>query len=341
MKNNVIITGISGQDGALLAKYLLKKKIFNIYGICKKKSFKSLVALNYFQITKFINFIFIDLQDHKKIENLIKKIKPKYFFNFAGVSSASFNSFKNPGNTDYINNACVIYILDAISRYSPKTRFLQAGSSEIFGNFKNFSNQKINENTKFNPDSPYAISKLSSYFYTKMYRDKNKIFASNAIFFNHESPFRGNEYVTKKIIKGLVSFKKYGQHFYLGNLYSKRDWGDAEEYVRIAFKIISYHRPDDYVICSGISYSIKDFVNIACKYLRIPIKWTGSGLNEKAVSLKNKTIIMVKKNLFRNHDINYLKSDCSKAKKDLGWRPKKINKLIKKMIDYELNFSDY
>lgn len=341
MKNNVIITGISGQDGALLAKYLLKKKIFNIYGICKKKSFKSLVALNYLQITKFINFIFIDLQDHKKIQNLIKKIKPKYFFNFAGVSSASFNSFKNPGKTDYINNTSVIYILDAISRYSPKTRFLQAGSSEIFGNFKNFINKKINENTKFNPDSPYAISKLSSYFYTKMYRDKNKIFACNAIFFNHESPFRGNKYVTKKIIKGLINFKKYGQHFYLGNLYSKRDWGDAEEYVRIAFKIISYHRADDYVICSGISYSIKDFVNIACKYLRIPIKWKGSGLNEKAVSLKNKTIIMVKKNLFRNHDINYLRSDCSKAKKDLGWRPKKINKLIKKMIDYELNFSDY
>ena len=340
MKNNVIITGISGQDGSLLAKYLLKKKKFNIYGICKKKSFKNLVAINYLQMIKFINFIFIDLQDHKKIENLIKEIRPKYFFNFAGVSSASFNSFKNPGNTDYVNNTSVIYILDAINRHSPKTRFLQACSCEMFGDFKNFKDKKINENTKFYPDSPYAISKLSSYFYTKMYRNKNKIFASNAIFFNHEGPLRRDEYVTKKIIKGLINFKKYGKFFYLGNLYSKRDWGDAEEYVKISFRIMLYHKADDYIISSGKSYTIKDFVNIACKHLGISIKWTGSGLKEKAVSLKNKTIIKVKKNLFRNHDINYVTSDCSKAKKYLGWKPKKIDTLIKKMIDYELNFRD-
>jgi GDPmannose 4,6-dehydratase len=336
MKKNVIITGITGQDGAYLAKFLVKKKKFNIFGIAKKRSVKNLNNINYLGIKKSINLIFFDLQDHKKIKFLIKKLKPVFFFNF-GAQSSSFDSFDNVAYTDYINNTSVIYILEAIKNYSPTTKFIQACSSEMFGDFRNFTGKKINENLRFNPSSPYAISKASSYYYTRMYRNNNNMFTSNVIFFNHESPLRGNQYLTKKIIRGLLDFKKYGNHFYLGNLYSKRDWGDAKDYVEITYKIILSKKPNDYIISTGKNYSVKDFVNIACKHLRISIKWIGKGLNEKGVSLNNKTVVAIKKNLFRDYDLNYPISDCSKAKKNLGWKPKKIDNLIKRLINFEIN----
>lgn len=335
MKKNIIITGISGQDGSYLAKYLLNKN-FNIFGVVRKKNKNYFKNIEYLRIKKSINFIFFDLRNHKKIEFIIKKLKPKYFFNFAAQSS-SFTSFDNVAYTDYVNNTSVIYILEAIKKYSPETKFIQACSSEMFGDFKDFSIKKINEKTKFNPVSPYAISKLSSYYYTKMYRNNNSIFASNVIFFNHESPLRGDQYVTKKIIKGLIDFKKYKKCLYLGNLKSSRDWGDGKQYAEIVYKIATAKKPDDYIIATGKNYSVKDFVNIACKHLHISIKWKGSGLNERAVNLRNETIVAIKKELFRDHDLNYPTVDCSKAKKNLKWKPNNIYVLIKKLIDFEIN----
>lgn len=334
MKKNVIITGITGQDGAYLSRYLLKKDKFNIFGIVRRNSNEPFDRLDYLGVRKYINFISIDLSEHKQIDLLIRQLKPHFFFNLAAQSFV-FYSFDNPTYTDYINNTSVINILESIKISSPKTRFYQASSSEMYGDIQFHKNKKLNEYSKFNPVSPYAISKLSAYYYTRMYRSAYKIFSSNGILFNHESPLRGEQFVTKKIVKGLVEFKKSGQTLYLGNLYSKRDWGDAEDYVKMMYKIMVLSKPNDFVISSGKSYSIKQFVNMVCKYIDLPIKWVGSGLAEKAVNLKNKTIVSVKKSLFRPHDVNYLLGDCLKAKKYLGWKPKSIDQLIKKMIQYE------
>jgi GDPmannose 4,6-dehydratase len=337
MKKNVIITGITGQDGAYLANFLLKKKKYNIYGVLRRNSTEPFGRLDYLGIKKYINFVPLDLSEHRQIDLLIKKLKPKFFFNLAAQSFVAY-SFDNPFYTDYINNTSVINILESIRISSPKTKFYQASSSEMFGDVKYLKKKILNEDTKFNPVSPYAISKLSAYFYTRMYRSAYKIFASNGILFNHESPLRGEQFVTKKIVKGLVNFKKNGTPLYLGNLYSKRDWGDAEDYVEMMYKIMNINKPDDFVISTGESYSIKNFVNMVCKHINLPIKWVGSGLNERAVNTKHQTVVSVKKSLFRPHDVNYLLGDCFKARKYLHWKPKKIEILIKKMIQFEMNF---
>ena len=334
MKKNVIITGITGQDGAYLASYLLKKNEFNIFGVVRRNSTEPFGRLDYLGIKKSINFIPLDLAEHKQIDLLIRQLKPNFFFNLAAQSFVLY-SFDNPTYTDFTNNTSVLNILESIRTSSPKTRFYQASSSEMYGDVQFLKNKKLNENTKFNPVSPYAISKLSAYFYTRMYRTAYKIFSSNGILFNHESPLRGEQFVTKKIVRGLVQFKKTGDTLHLGNLYSKRDWGDAEDYVKMMYKIMTINRPDDFVISTGKTYSIKQFVNMVCKHIDLPIKWVGSGLDEKAVNLKNKTVVSIKKSLFRPHDVNYLLGDCLKARKYLGWKPKGIDQLIKKMVEYE------
>jgi GDPmannose 4,6-dehydratase len=336
MKKNVIITGITGQDGAYLTSHLLKKKDLNIFGIVRRNSTEPFDRLDYLGVKKFINFIPLDLSEHKQIDRTIRQLKPKFFFNLAAQSFVAY-SFDNPTYTDLTNNTAVLNILESIRISSPKTRFYQASSSEMFGDVQFLNNKRLNENTKFNPVSPYAISKLSAYFYTRMYRSAYRIFASNGILFNHESPLRGAQFVTKKIVRGLLHFKRSGDPLYLGNIYSKRDWGDAEDYVEMMYKIMIINKPDDFVISTGKSYSVKQFVNMVCKYIDLPIKWVGSGINEKAISLKNKTIVSVKKSLFRPHDVNYLLGDCQKARKYLGWKPKGIDQLIKKMIEYETN----
>jgi GDPmannose 4,6-dehydratase len=336
MKKNVIITGITGQDGAYLASHLLKKRDFNIFGVVRRNSTEPFDRLDYLGIKKLINFIPLDLSEHKQIDQAIRQLKPKFFFNLAAQSFVAY-SFDNPTYTDLTNNTAVLNILESIRISSPKTRFYQASSSEMFGDVQLLNNKRLNENTKFNPVSPYAISKLSAYFYTRMYRSAYRIFASNGILFNHESPLRGEQFVTKKIVRGLVNFKRNGDPLHLGNIYSKRDWGDAEDYVKMMYKIVTINKPDDFVISTGKSYSIKQFVNMVCKHISLPIKWVGSDLNERAITLKNKTVVSIKKSLFRPHDVNYLLGDCLKAKKYLGWKPKGINQLIKKMVEHETN----
>ena len=334
MKKNVIITGITGQDGAYLASYLLKQNDFNIFGVVRRNSTEPFNRLDYLGIKKFINFIPLDLAEHKQIDLVIRQLKPKFFFNLAAQSFVLY-SFDNPTYTDLTNSTSVLNILESIRLSSPKTRFYQASSSEMYGDVQFLKNKKLNENSKFNPVSPYAISKLTAYFYTRMYRSAHRIFSSNGILFNHESPLRGEQFVTKKIVRGLIHFKKSGDTLHLGNLYSKRDWGDAEDYVKMMYKIMILSKPDDFVISTGKTYSIKQFVNMVCKHINLPIKWVGSGLDEKALNLKNKTVVSIKKSLFRPHDVTYLLGDASKARKYLGWKPKSIHQLIKKMVEYE------
>ena len=337
MKPSAIITGITGQDGAYLADLLLKKN-YKVYGIIRRNSLDPLARLEYLKIKNKINFINLDLSEHLKLIEIIKKIKPKFFFNLAAQSFVTY-AYDNPIYTDQINNQSVINILEAIRQFSKKTRFYQASSSEMYG--LNERNQKIlNEKSHFNPISPYSIAKLSSYYYVKMYRNSFNIFASNGILFNHESPLRGEQFVTKKIVTALtaIKLKKKKSTLKLGNIYSRRDWGHARDYVEMMYRILNYSKADDFVIASGKQYSIKEFINLVSKNLKMKIKWIGKGLNEKAVDENNKTIIEISKKFFRPLDVVYLLGDSSKAKKILKWKPNQnINFLIQDMIDYEMN----
>tara|TARA_B100000700_G_C14943866_1_gene808140 strand:- start:71 stop:1093 length:1023 start_codon:yes stop_codon:yes gene_type:complete len=334
-KKTAIISGITGQDGSYLANLLIKKGI-RVYGIIRRTSTDPFYRLKYFNIEKKIELINVDMSEHQRINNCINKIKPNFFFNLAAQSFVAY-SYYNPIYTDTINNLSVLNILEAIKNSSNKTKFYQASSSEMYGGL-NYYNKKLNEDSKFNPISPYAISKLSAYHYTKMYRRSYNIFASNGILFNHESPLRGEQFVTKKIVKGLVEILngKKEDPIYLGNIYSKRDWGHAKDYVEVIYKIMSYKKADDFVIASNKNYSVKEFVNLVCKNLGLKIFWRGKGINEKAIDKNGKILIKVNKKLFRPLDVTNLIGDTIKAKKILKWTPRKnLNELIKDMILFE------
>ncbi len=332
-----LITGITGQDGAYLADFLIKKKI-KVYGIVRRTSFDPLTRLEYFNIKNKVKLISSDLSEFYKISNIIKKIKPDYFFNLAAQSYVTF-SYDNPFYTDNVNNTAVINILESIRNYSKKTKFYQASSSEMYGR-NEFNEKKLNEKSKFNPISPYSIAKLSAFFHTKHYRNSFNIFASNGILFNHESPLRGDQFVTKKIVSNLVriKYKLQKEPLILGNIYSRRDWGHAKDYVEMMYKILNYKKADDFVISSEKQYSIKDFVNLTCKYLNIKIQWQGKGLLESAKDINGRKIIKISKKFMRPTDVVYLLGDSSKSKKLLKWKKKhNLEFLIKDMIEYEIN----
>jgi GDPmannose 4,6-dehydratase len=332
-----LITGITGQDGAYLADLLIKKKI-KVYGIVRRTSFDPLTRLEYLKIKNKVKLISSDLSEFYKISNIIKKIKPDYFFNLAAQSYVTF-SYDNPFYTDNVNNTAVINILESIRNYSKKTKFYQASSSEMYGS-NEFNEKKLNEKSKFNPISPYSIAKLSAYFHTKHYRNAFKIFASNGILFNHESPLRGDQFVTKKIVSNLVriKYKLQKEPLILGNIYSRRDWGHAKDYVEMMYKILRHKQADDFVISSEKQYSIKEFVNLTCKYLNIKINWQGKGLLESAKDTNGRKIIKISKKFMRPTDVVYLLGDSSKSKKLLKWKKKyNLEFLIKDMIEYEIN----
>ena len=335
MKKSAIITGITGQDGAYLAQLLLKKNI-KVYGILRRTSLDPLYRLEILKIKDSIEYINLDLTEYLRIIEVIKKIKPNFFFNLAAQSFVKY-AYENPIYTDQTNNQSVINILEAIRLFSKKTRFYQASTSEMYG-LNERNQKKLNEKSHFNPISPYSIAKLSSYYNVRMYRDSFNLFASNGILFNHESPLRGDQFVTKKIVKGLteIIFNKKKTPLLLGNIYSRRDWGHAKDYVNMMYKILLHKEADDFVISSEKQYSIKEFIDLVCKKLNISIKWSGKGFNEKAF-YKNKVIIKISKKFFRPLDVIYLLGDSTKAKKKLKWNPKKnINYLINDMVNYEI-----
>jgi GDPmannose 4,6-dehydratase len=335
----IIISGITGQDGAYLAQFLIQKK-YRVYGIVRRSSNDNLIRLNHLGITNKINFLYSDLQEHQRIQSFIKNIKPQLFFNLGAQSFVTF-SYNNPIYTDLTNNLATLNILESIKNFSPKTKFYQASSSEMYGNVKINSGLKfLDEESKFDPISPYAISKLSAYFYTKMYRESYNIYASNGILFNHESPLRGDNFVTKKIVKGLVSYayNKKTPKLRLGNIYSKRDWGDARDYVKYIYKMLTLKNPGDYVLCSNKQYTVKEFINRVAKKLGLKLKWVGKKLQEKAFD-SDKIVIEITKKYFRPNDVLNLLGNSNKAKKKLKWRPRQsLDRLINDMIEHEKDF---
>jgi len=272
---------------------------------------------------------------------LIKKIKPDEIYNLAAQSHVAV-SFEVPEYTANADALGALRILEAIKfhKLEKKTKFYQAGTSEMFGKVQSTPQ---NEKTHFYPLSPYGVAKLYAHWITKNYREAYKIFACNGILFNHESPRRGETFVTKKIISAMCKIKEGKQKkLFLGNLDAKRDWGHARDYCLAMWKILQQKKPDDYVIATGKQYSIRQFINLTAKKLGMKIFWKGKGINEKGFDENGKPIIECDKNYLRPLDVNTLLGDASKARKKLKWKPKEdINSLIDEMIqsEYEiLNF---
>lgn len=338
-KKIALIFGITGQDGAYLAKLLLSKK-YIVHGVKRRSS-----SLNTSRIDDIYqdphskrNFYlhYGDVTDSLSVLKNIASIKPDEIYNLSAQSHVKV-SFDVPEYTANVDAIGALRILDAIKslKMEKKVKYYQAGTSEMFG----ASQPPQSEKTNFYPRSPYAAAKLYAHWITINYREAYGIFACNGILFNHESPIRGETFVTKKIVSALCKIINNNQKkLYLGNLYAKRDWGHAKDYVVAMWKMLQRNKPDDYVIATGQQYSVKEFINFTAKELGIVIQWKGKGINEKGY-WNNKCIIEIDKEYFRPTEVNSLKGDSSKARKLLGWKPNtNIKSLIKEMIEFENSY---
>jgi len=337
-KKTALIYGVTGQDGAYLAKFLIKKN-YIVHGVKRRSS-----SLNTSRIDDIYkdphekrNFYlhYGDLSDSLSILKTIKKIQPDEIYNLGAQSHVGV-SFEVPEYTANVDAIGTLRILDSIKTLGleKKTKYYQAGTSEMFGATKPPQNEK----SIFYPRSPYAVAKLYAHWITINYREAYDIFACNGILFNHESPIRGETFVKKKIVSGLCAIvKKKNNKLYLGNIYAKRDWGHAKDYVVAMWKMLKKKKAKDYVIATGKQYSVKTFVNLVAKELNIRIVWKGSGLNEKGF-WGNKSIIEIDRRYFRPTEVNSLKGNAQLARKELKWKPKyNITALIKEMIKEDFN----
>tara|TARA_A100001011_G_scaffold380654_1_gene448230 strand:+ start:459 stop:1496 length:1038 start_codon:yes stop_codon:yes gene_type:complete len=340
MKKRALIFGITGQDGSYLSEFLLKKN-YEVHGVKRRSSSINTNRIDHIYQDphqKKRNFIlhYGDVTDSTSVSQIIKKIKPHEIYNLAAQSHVAV-SFEVPEYTANADALGALRILEAIKFHNLQkiTKFYQAGTSEMFGKVQTTPQ---NEKTDFYPLSPYGVAKVYAHWITKNYREAYNIFASNGVLFNHESPRRGETFVTKKIISAMCKIKSGKQKkLFLGNLYAKRDWGHAKDYCVAMWKILQHKKPDDFIIATGKQYSIKQFINIVAKKLRMQITWKGKGVKEKGYNNKKEPIIECDKNYFRPLDVNTLLGDASKAKKDLKWKPKiDINMLIDEMIEFEL-----
>ena len=338
-KKVALIFGITGQDGSYLAELLLTKG-YIVNGVKRRSSSINTYRVDHiYQDPHEKNYKFRlhygDITDSSSVSNLIKKTKPDEIYNLAAQSHVAV-SFEVPEYTANADALGALRILEAIKfhKFEKKTKFYQAGTSEMYGKVQSTPQ---NEKTQFYPLSPYGVAKLYAHWITRNYREAYKIFASNGILFNHESPRRGETFVTKKIISALCKIKVGKQKkLFLGNLNAKRDWGHAKDYCYAMWKILQQKKPGDFVIATGKQYSIKEFINITARKLEMKITWKGKGLKEKAYDSIGNSIIECDKNYFRPLDVNTLLGDARKARKILKWKPKEnLYSLIDEMIKSE------
>ena len=335
-----LIFGITGQDGSYLAELLLKKG-YKVHGVKRRSSSFNTGRVDHLYQDPHINnrnFIlhYGDVTDSLSVSTIIKKILPDEIYNLAAQSHVAV-SFEVPEYTANADALGALRILEAIKfhKLQKKTKFYQAGTSEMFGRTKGkFQNEK----TPFHPVSPYGVSKCFAHWITKNYREAYGIFACNGILFNHESPIRGETFVTKKIIQALVKIKKGNQKkLFFGNLDAKRDWGHARDYVEAMWKMLQKKTPSDYVIATGKQYSVKQFVNLTLKELRIKYTRKGIGLNSKCYDEAGNCIISCDKNYYRPLEVDTLLGNANKARKELKWKPKSnIKNLVKEMVNSEI-----
>jgi len=333
-----LITGITGQDGSYLAEFLIEKG-YEVHGIVRRSS-----SFNTERIDHILPFSRLhesklkiyreygDLSDSSNISRIIERIKPDEIYNLGAQSHVRI-SFDVPEYTADVVGIGTLRILDAIKESHIKTKFYQAGSSEMFGKVEEIPQS---EKTPFYPRSPYGCAKVFSHWITVNYRESYNLFACNGILFNHESPRRGGNFVTKKITRGLVRIKLgLDDCLSLGNLNSKRDWGYAKDYVEAMWLMLQQEKPGDYVIATGETHTVREFVEEAAKVLGMEIIWKGKGVNEKGIDKKTKkTIVKIDPYFFRPSEVDLLLGNAKKAKKKLGWKPKvKFKDLVKLMIE--------
>ena len=337
MKKKAFITGVTGQDGSYLAEFLLKKN-YIVHAVKRKSSSLNTDRIDHLYDNNKKSFFlhYGDLTDPTSIFQLINSIKPNEVYNLAAQSHVAV-SFVIPNYTANVDAIGCLNILEAIksSKLTNKIKFYQAGTSEMFGKVLEIPQT---EKTPFYPRSPYGVSKVFSHWMTINYRESYKMFACNGILFNHESPRRGETFVTRKITIGLSKIKLgLEKKLVLGNLNAKRDWGHAKDFVEAQWLILQQKKPGDYVIATGEQYSVKDFINLSARYLGMKIFWKGKGVNEKGFNEKGKIIIECNKKYFRPTEVETLLGDSKKARSLLKWKPKiSFKSLVAEMIESDL-----
>lgn len=334
-----LITGITGQDGSYLAEFLLDKG-YEVHGIIRRSSSFNTDRLEQIyqdphESNRRLFLYYGDLTDGSNINRILRDVKPDEIYNL-GAQSHVRVSFDIPVYTANADALGTLRLLDAIRDEGIKVKFYQAGSSEMFGS----TLPPQNENTPFHPRSPYACSKVFGHNICVNYREAYGMFVCNGILFNHESPRRGGTFVTKKVTNAFARIKLGKQDkLYLGNLDAKRDWGYAKDYVEVMWTMLQQEKPDDYVVATGESHTVREFVEHTARLLGYELEWQGKGLEEKGVDAKTgKVLVEIDPKYFRPAEVDYLLGDCTKAKNKLGWEPKvKFEELVKIMVAAEFS----
>jgi len=324
-QKTALITGITGQDGAYLAEFLLEEN-YKVIGLQQLSATPNTQNIDH--LKNDIKLVNGDMTDANNITKILSETKPDEVYNLAGQSHVGI-SFDMPEYTAQVNALGTLRLLESIRLLNLNTKFYQASTSEIFGN----APAPQNEDTPLNPCSPYAAAKIYAHHIVKIYRDAYGLFACNGILFNHESPIRGEEFVTRKITKAIAS----GEVLELGNLKAKRDWGHACDYVRGIWMMMQNDTADDFVLATGVSHSVREFVERAYAHAGITIEWQGKGENEIGVDATGKTRVKINPNFYRPNELHELIGDATKAKNILGWQPEiSFDDLIKEMVDSDL-----
>src|SRR6056297_1628517 len=334
-----LITGITGQDGSYLAELLLEKN-YEVHGIIRRASTFNTDRIDHIyqdphEENVHLYLHYGDMTDASNLSRLVEKINPDEIYNLAAQSHVGV-SFDIPGYTTDVDAMGTLRLLDAIKESEIETKFYQASTSELYGKVEEMPQT---EETPFYPRSSYAAAKLYAYWIVKNYREAYNLFAVNGILFNHESPRRGKRFVTRKISRAVARIKKGKQDkVYLGNLNAKRDWGYAKDYVRMMWMMLQHEKPVDYVIATGETHTVREFVELVFKYVDINIQWVGEGVDEKGINKESgKVLVEIDSKYFRPTEVDILKGDASKAKKELGWEPKvTFKELVSLMVKADL-----
>ncbi|MDY0352414.1 MAG: GDP-mannose 4,6-dehydratase [Desulfobulbaceae bacterium] len=338
-----LITGVTGQDGAYLSELLLEKG-YQVHGIKRRTSLFNTARIDHLYQDPHEakpNFILHhgDLTDSSSLIHIIEKVQPDEIYNLGAQSHVAV-SFEEPEYTANSDALGTLRILEAIRilGLKDKTRFYQASTSELFGLVQETPQT---EKTPFYPRSPYGCAKLYAYWITVNYREAYNLYACNGILFNHESPLRGETFVTRKITRALARIKLGLQEcLYLGNLNSRRDWGHARDYVEMQWRMLQQDKPEDYVIATGVQNSVRDFVNAAAEELEMQITWQGSGAEEKGMDENGRTIVAIDPRYYRPAEVETLVGDYSKAREKLGWTPRTtFRELVAEMVREDLKLA--
>ena len=335
MPEIALITGVTGQDGSYLSELLLSKN-YEVHGLIRRHSVDCTERISDVLNNKNFFLHYGDISDSSNLSDLIRKIQPDEIYNLAAQSHVG-TSFEVPEYTAEVTGVGTLKLLEAIRQVNPKIKFYQASTSELFGGIPETAPQ--NEETPFYPKSPYGVAKLYSYWITVNYREAYNIFACNGILFNHESPRRGEDFVTKKITVGIAKIMANKQEkISLGNLNAKRDWGFAGDYVEGMWKILQHDKPGDFVLATGETHTVREFVETAFNEVGIKIEWRGEGVDEKGFCSKTgKILVDVNPKFFRPAEVDLLLGDPAKAEQILGWKRKiSFNELVKIMVEADL-----